>query len=127
MATRDLCMNDHSAPSRKSRGRLVTGLVILSVGAILLAVNLGLRLPTGWYTYWPWLLVVIGTAQIAWPGSARDRLIGFWPIAVGAWGLISMYEVFGLTWSKSWPLFVIAAGLRVVLGSIFRESNRSTQ
>ena len=112
-------MTDDQIPTRKRRGRLATGIVLLLVGAAMLAMNLGFHLPEGWYLYWPWLLVGLGIAQLGWPGTFRERVGGYWLLIVGAWGLINMYEILGLTWSTSWPLFIIAAGLRVVLGSVF--------
>jgi hypothetical protein len=106
---------------RRARSRLAFGLVLLLVGGIMLASNLGYVVPRDLWSYWPWVLVALGCLQFVWPGNMRDRLGGFWLLIVGAWGLINTYELFGLTWGTSWPIFVIAAGLRVVLGNAFRQ------
>jgi hypothetical protein len=116
--------NRMSDPSldRKSRGRLTGGIILLLVGAIALAANLGIEVPHNWWSQWPWLLIALGGVQLAWPGGYRERLGGYWLIVVGAYGLINIYGVFGLDWGTSWPIFIIALGLRVMLGGLFRRN-----
>jgi hypothetical protein len=95
----------------------------LLIGAFALAANLGMAMPHEWWLYWPWLLVVMGALQFALPGTFRDRLGGYWLLVVGVWGLINVYGLFGLYWGTSWPIFIIALGLRVALGGLFRRTD----
>ena len=106
--------------TRRTRGRLLVGIVLLLVGGFILASNLGVVIPD-WWNYWPWLLIVLGAAQFAWPGSFRERMFGYWLLVVGGVALISEHRLFGLDWGNSWPIFIIAAGVRVLLGSISRQ------
>ena len=114
-------MSDLS-PSRKSRSRLAGGIVLLLIGGIILAANLGVEVPRNWWSHLPWLLIALGGLQLAWPGSFRDRLGGYWLVVVGIYGLINIYGLFGLTWVTSWPIFIIALGLRVMLGGFFKRA-----
>jgi len=119
-------MSDSPFNSPQSRRRLVLGIILLAIGGTALAVNLGLRIPDDWWwDYGPWALLAIGVTQLAWPGARGARRFGFWLAVVGGWLLTNQYEVLGLTWATSWPIFIIAAGVRVMLGSIFfrRASN----
>jgi hypothetical protein len=109
--------------SRKTRSSLTGGIILLLIGGFALAANLGLTMPHDWWAYWPWLLLVLGVLQFVWPGTIRDRLGGYWLLVVGGWGLINVYGLFGLYWGTSWPIFIIALGLRVVLGGLFRRTD----
>jgi len=104
-----------------ARSRLTWGIVLLVVGAVALAVNLGLSIPRDWWDYWPALLIILGGAQLFWPGSPRERLSGYWLLAVGIYGWISVFELFGLHWGTSWPILIVALGLRIILGGFFNE------
>jgi len=106
---------------RRTRTRFTFGIVLLLVGSIILASNLGFVIPYDWWSYWPYLLMALGAAQFAWPGNLFERLAGYWLLVVGLWGVINLHELFGLHWGNSWPIFIIAAGLRVILGGMIRR------
>ena len=107
--------------SRSARSRLVWGIFLLIFGAIALAVNLGFRIPRDIWNYWPFVLIALGGLQMLWPGSARDRLTGYWLLAIGIYGFITEFEIFGLHWGTSWPIIIVAWGIRIVIGSMLGE------
>lgn len=119
-------MYDPQFRSGRARRRFTLGVILLVVGSLLLASRLGFVMPYHWWTYWPWLLLIVGGMQMAVPGSFRDRMAGYWLLVVGGWGLISTYEVMGLDWGNSWPIFIIAAGLRLLLGAVFWRPQEKT-
>ncbi|HWC64883.1 MAG TPA: hypothetical protein VG777_02290, partial [Thermoanaerobaculia bacterium] len=61
----------------------------------------------------PLLLIAIGVFRLF--GGARGRFSGYWFIVAGVYGAIGEWNLFGLTWSDAWPIFVIAAGLGILL------------
>jgi hypothetical protein len=63
----------------------------------------------------------LGIVPLVWPGPLRDRLAGYWLVVTGFWGLVNIYHLFGLSWATSWPIFIIAAGVRVALSGILRS------
>jgi Domain of unknown function (DUF5668) len=118
-------MNQQSS-HRLSRGRLTGGIILLIIGSVALAANLGIHIPRDWWEYAPWILVGLGAVQLAWPGNLSARLNGFWLVAVGFILLICINEWFGLHWFTAWPLFVIALGIRIVLTSLLSKQPKSS-
>lgn len=108
-------MNDESAHHRPRRSRLVAGIILLVLGALLLAVNLGYGLPWGWWHYLPWLLIAFGVWGLAVPSRHLDRVGGVWMLATGLYGLFGIHDWWDLGWGGAWPIFVIAAGLGFIL------------
>jgi hypothetical protein len=104
---------------RSARSRFIWGIILLVFGAFALAVNLGIRIPRDLWDYWPVLPLTMGAVQMLWPGTVRERLSGFWLIAVGIYGFVSVWEMFGLHWGTSWPILLVAVGVRIVLGGLF--------
>ena len=59
-----------------------------------------------------------GTVRMLAPGyrdgRRHSRRSGLWLLAIGVWGTVSEFQLFGLGYSISWPLLVIAAGINTV-------------
>ncbi|GAA4344130.1 LiaF transmembrane domain-containing protein [Flaviaesturariibacter amylovorans] len=90
------------------RGRVWTGLFLLTAGSLLLAHRAGVGLPP-WLFSWPVLLIGIGL----WVG-ARHSFKGFgWllPVAIGAIGLADDLRADLNLRPYIWPLVLIGAGL----------------
>jgi hypothetical protein len=108
-------MKESPAYYRPQRSRLVLGIFLLVLGALLLAVNLGYGLPVGWWQYLPLLFIAFGAWGLVLPNRHVDRVGGVWMIATGVYFLIGIFDWWDLGWSGAWPLFVIAAGLGFIL------------
>lgn len=99
-----------------SRGRVLFGLMVMLVGAFLLADRFDwwgvpVRLPL-----WPWFLLFIGLAR--WQGAVgRGRRMSrsaLWFIAIGIWGLVTESRLFGVGYRRGWPFLVLIAGVFIV-------------
>jgi len=108
-------MKDEPGYHRPRQSRLVLGIFLLVLGALLLAVNLGYGLPPGWWKYLPMLLVAFGLWGLILPNRHIDRAGGAWMLTTGLYFLVGIFEWWGLHWSDAWPIFVIAAGLGLIL------------
>lgn len=108
-------MKDEPSYHRPRRSRLVLGIFLLVLGALLLAVNLGYGLPLGWWEYVPMLLIAFGLWGLILPNRHIDRVGGVWMLATGLYFLIGIFDLWDLGWSGAWPIFVIAAGLGFIL------------
>lgn len=98
------------------RSRLVLGLFLIGLGALMLAASLGYHLPIGWWRYFPVLLLGLGLWGLLFPSRHLDRSGAVWMLATGGYCLIGIFDLLGLGWSGGWPVFVIAAGVSFMLG-----------
>lgn len=109
-------MKDQTPHPHTGRSRLVLGIVLLALGAVMLAVNLGYSLPLGWWRYFPVPLIAFGLWGLILPSRHLDRSGGVWLLATGVYCLIGIFGLFGLGWGSAWPILVIAAGLSFIVG-----------
>jgi hypothetical protein len=118
---------DHRAHSR-----VWAGVVLILVGALFFVDRLGWDMGWAWRPtfarMWPVLLIIAGLSQLFSSGSDRlvtDRLgqevrihrgrsfAGFWWLVVGVIMLLDQNR--WVTLDQSWPLFVVAGGLSMLL------------
>ena len=95
--------------------RLIWGIFFIAIGGLLLAANLGWVSPRGIWSYWPFLLMAMGSAKLLFGGDAESAGNGFWLVLAGLYGWISIWHVWGLHWGTAWPIFVIAGGLSLLI------------
>jgi len=100
---------------RRTGSRLVFGAFLMVVGGLLIADNLGLGVPSDVWSYWPFLLIALGAARIAFE-EGEGRGAGFWLLVTGIYGWLSVFRVAGLHWGSAWPVFLLAAGLWILIG-----------
>jgi hypothetical protein len=101
-------------PAARPKGRLWTGIFLIGLGLLFLlgefnAVDLR---PVG--HYWPIVLLALGVIRMA-IGRGRERWSGYWMLVAGIYCSIGVWRPLGLSWNTAWPLFVIAAGVSIVL------------
>jgi energy-converting hydrogenase Eha subunit A len=108
-------MNEAAPPPRRGHSRLALGIILLTLGAALLALNLGVRMPWELWRYFPVPLLALGLWGVVSPSRNLDRIGGMWLLANGLFCLIGIFGLFGLGWSSAWPIYIIAAGLSVIL------------
>ena len=103
-------------------GRLIFGSVLLVVGALLLAAELGFDVPVRLWSWWPIVPLALGLSRAVFSADAERRRGAYWLIVVGVWGTVCVLGLFGLDWGSSWPLWLIALGLRVSLDGVRRSA-----
>jgi hypothetical protein len=99
----------------ETANRLIWGFFLIAVGAMLLAVNLGMEFPHGVWNYWPFLVIAMGLGKVLFGRDREGSGGGFWLVLGGLYGWISIWHVWDLSWATAWPIFVIAGGLSVLL------------
>jgi hypothetical protein len=95
-------------------GRLMGGLVIVTVGVLLLAYKMGAGIP-GWIFSWPMLLIGLGIYV-----GARHNFRDFgWiiPVAIGALFLVDRMYINIDLYRYFWPIVVIGLGLYLIFKS----------
>jgi hypothetical protein len=110
-----------------SQGRVVFGLVVMLVGALILLDRLDWRGVRWDVPVWPWILIALGLGRLSGSsdgtGPRRGRRSGVWLLFIGAWGLLNEYRLFGIHYGQSWPILVIGAGAMVVSRSLDHTSD----
>ena len=112
--TDDMDLGDRS---RRGRDRdrhsgLVGGLVLITIGAIFLVDQMGWAPGFRFHHLWPLILIVIGLANLF--TGRRRGWGGGWLVLVGTMFLLHENRV--LVLGRTWPLFIVAAGLGLMFG-----------
>ena len=97
------------------RKQVVSGLLLIAVGAIVLLDRMYYIDAGSFWHYWPLLLVVVGINQTIGYPSEREFGNGLWTVFIGLWLFACLEHVLGLTFRNSWPLFILAWGVKMVV------------
>ena len=109
------------ANQQHSRHRAVSsfvwGLALIAFGTVLMMRQFGTMDIPPLHVWWPLIFVVLGVIRI---GELRIGS-GIFMIALGAWFYACQTEWHGLTYGNSWPVVIVAAGLKIVIQSLTGE------
>ena len=90
---------------------LVWGLVLIGLGIVFLLAMVG-QLPWDFMsTWWPLFPMGVGLTKLVTARSPRAVGSGVSTLGIGCWLLIASNDWYGLGWSRSWPLVLVAVGL----------------
>jgi len=110
-----------SAEGEGSEGRrisrLVVGIFVLAIGLALFAGQLDLFPVPEVSRLWPLVLIVFGLVRLAFP-YRRHGASGWWMLLAGLYCGAGEWHLFGLTWSTAWPLFLVGAGVGMVVRAL---------
>lgn len=114
------------SPFGRSAPGLIIGSVLIILGAFLILMNLDIIESIPLWRYWPMALAIIGLYKLAQAGSSTERREGFWFLVIGLWLQTSFFGLFGLRFSESWPILVIAWGISLIWESLDRRTQTTT-
>ena len=100
------------------RDDFIWGMVLIAIGLIFLASNLGRMPEVHVGQMWPWILVVVGVAQLF--TKDKDGLLGGLTLILTG-GIFLAHNYWIVRLNDSWPLFIVVAGLSVMFGSRYRK------
>jgi len=99
---------------KEQKSQLSLGLVLIVVGLVFLAKQLHLISGLDVGRLWPLVLIVIGLARLGTPDEqGRRGRQGHMLLMVGSIFLLDTFRVLRL--GDSWPLFIVAAGVTMLL------------
>lgn len=113
-------METSSAPARRTQAAL--GIVMIVAGSALLLHLTGLvDIGAYWdmHRYWPLIIVVVGVVQLAGIPDIKAVGNGLWSIFIGLWLFMVVNQMVGLTFRNSWPVFVVAWGVKLLGEALF--------
>jgi Domain of unknown function (DUF5668) len=114
---------------RNRRGAVIPGLLLIALGAWLLAGTLGVHLPS-FETLWPLFLVVFGLAfliQFFADGRHNEGLVFTGVAAILLGGFFLAITLGPLSWNdlgRWWPAFVVIGGLAFLAQWLARPGQR---
>jgi uncharacterized membrane protein HdeD (DUF308 family) len=111
----------HTEDAYHWRKQAVWGLLLILVGTIVLLDRLDHIDAGAYWHYAPLLLVVVGINQTIGYPSPREFGNGLWTAFIGLWLFACFEHVFGLTFGNSWPLFILAWGVKLVFQPLFNR------
>jgi hypothetical protein len=86
------------------------------VGGYLLLLNLGYGLPFSIWHYLPLPFIAAGVWGLSFPSRHLSRSGGAWALCLGLYLACGTFNLFGLSWGTAWPIFIVGAGLDVMIG-----------
>jgi hypothetical protein len=101
----------------------MSGVVLVVVGALFLASNLGALPDINFARMWPLVFVLIGVGKMMSPDEGESRWSGTVFLLMAGIFLAHNYDVLKLR--DSWPLFIVVAGLSVLFGAMSCRKERN--
>ncbi len=93
----------------KQASQATTGLVVVAIGLMMLAGQFDSTWAWDFGRMWPIIFVVIGSGKLL---SSETRSSGLWFLALGGIFFLHTYRVLPL--GRSWPLFIVLAGISMM-------------
>jgi hypothetical protein len=105
-------------------GKLGAGIFLLAVGIIMMADRYDLfSIGNPWHL-WPLIIIVIGTARLIESRHAWQVWKGCTMLFFGLWFLANELHLYGLTYSNSWPILLIGAGISILWKSFSPSAHK---
>jgi hypothetical protein len=101
--------------------KFLWGGLLLIIGTAMLLDNLDVIYIGNLWNYWPFVVVAIGIGKFLEAKNAKGRGDGLWWVFIGLWLYVSVFHVFGLRFSTSWPLLLVGIGASMIWNSIIKS------
>lgn len=118
-----MTMNSDKSHFRQ-RKNLAWGVVLVLVGAFFLAKRMDLLdLAMAWQ-YWPLAIALVGLVEIICATATRHVVSGCINIVIGCWLYAVIENLWGWTFSTTWPVLLIGIGASMLIGSLVDSVKR---
>lgn len=94
--------------------RIFWGSILIILGIFFLLQNFNIIWIGSIGRHWPLILILAGAAKLLWPESRNGTGSGLWLFFIGVWCYVSTLHIAGLTFGTSWPILLIAVGLKAI-------------
>lgn len=114
-----------STPRKIETGTLGVGVVLIVVGAMMLADRFTpMDMGDVIRQYWPTFIIAVALPKLA---TGSTFWGGLWLIAVGSWLQAVNLHLYGMTYSNSWPLLLIALGGGMIVRALVEAVSRKEE
>ena len=95
--------------------RVTWGVILILMGAVLLAEGFGWLPPwASGLAWWPLLVILLAVPRLVSPRRASHVGGALYFVLIGTWLLFAANGWYGLHWRNSWPLALVAAGAAMI-------------
>lgn len=112
-------MNPES--SYEWRRQLMWGLVLVCIGVTIFLDQIDVIDVQEIWHYWPLLMVIFGINKMVGYPTAKHFSSGLWMVFTGLWLFAVLEHLFGLTLHNSWPFFIIAGGVSMIVEPLIKQ------
>jgi hypothetical protein len=112
---------DTPMPPATNVGRVTFGLIILTLGLLMLVNRAGDFGVDAMLLFPGVVLIAMGLVRMALAAQEPEAhrgpnpiVHGLWLMTVGTWLILNLLHLFGMTFGTSWPLLMIAGGAFIV-------------
>ena len=109
------------------RKQLMWGLVLVGVGVTVFLDRMDMIDVQQMWHYWPLLMVVFGINKMIGYPTAKHFSSGLWSVFIGLWLFAVLEHLFGLTLRNSWPFFIIACGVSMIVEPLIKQRFASNE
>ena len=117
---------EHNRGEHRSR-HWVSGLVLIGIGTLFLLDRWAYIDSGTWIQYWPFIIAVIGVGRILDARSVAQATKGGFLIFVAFWLYANLEHVWGLNFLNSWPMVLIALGVRHIVAGMATPSEKNSK
>lgn len=108
---------------RKCKGHVETGMVLIVLGTVFLAMKFNLlQIEWRWYMFAALAFATIGLVELL-HFKPHKVFEGLSKIALGAWFYAAFSGLWGINPANSWPLILIIVGIGLVAKSLFKTKS----
>ena len=100
--------------NRKMGGSLISGLVIVTIGVVLLLGQLGVVDTNAIWRFWPAIFCIVGISRIGNADNMASRAWGTLLVFLGGVLIAHEFGYFRYGLSQLWPAFIIGTGLLMI-------------
>jgi hypothetical protein len=119
MSRKGIGMMQNNKPRPGSRQQaIVTGLILIGLGAIFFADGRGWLELHKLRSYWPAIIGLVGLSQMIGARDAGQFAKGSFLVFLSMWLYASLENLWGLNFHNSWPLILIAVGLSKLVSGL---------
>jgi hypothetical protein len=111
---------------RRFSWHVLFGLALITFGVAYLLDNMEIIDVGPFWRFWPLLVVALGLGKIFNAQTNHERGDGVWWLFIGLWLFVSIVHVFGLGFSDTWPMLIIAWGISLLWKSLPQRSHSQT-
>lgn len=116
----------HNRGHHRSR-HWVSGLVLIGIGSLFLLDRWAYIDSGSWIQYWPFVIASVGVGRLIDARSADQASKGGFLIFFGCWLYANLEHLWSLNFFNSWPMILIALGLRHIIGGVAAPSEKSSE